>query len=85
MHDTLPKILPILTVIAMNALVIRCLNGSTNTHGLFPGNFGSTRGWRVSTMSHDGYITMHSITDRRVSGDFFLSLKSLDPSVAKDA
>ena len=74
MHDTLPKTLPVLTLVAMDALVISCLNGrATNTYGLFSGNFGSTRGWRVSTMSRDGYITIHSINDRRVSGDFFLS------------
>ena len=27
MHDTLPKTLPVLTLVAMDALVISCLNG----------------------------------------------------------
>ena len=35
MHDALPKNLPVQTLVAMNALVIPCLNGSTNTYGLF--------------------------------------------------
>ena len=35
MHDALPKILPLQTLVAINALVISCLNGSTNTYGLF--------------------------------------------------